>query len=604
MSRHPDHRDVDDERLAKRFRSEQQLSSLPIPGPSLYRQLSGSEIRLIKILPGSWGDPISCELVYLLLDDRPKYVALSYAWGDPTETQPVTLNGQVYHITKSLFTGLRRLRYMIPVADEDPETFITDKLESFYLWADAICINQEDEGEKSTQVTRMSDIYSLAGRVYAWLGENEEEDPVVRMIMGLAHCVGLDSRLWGTYLSQCFDHSSDEFRGFARGLINLSSRSWFSRIWVIQEVGLAARPPIILAGGAWSYMESLSKLANIILKYRTKGLDSIPGWKNITQIIFLSSIRRDCQEERNSQQASDVDLSSLGARLDRTLGSTHGYFEATLPHDYIYGLLGLVGSGALPLLLTADYEKPYPQVYQEYARFIVQNTGNLSIILRTDSDIDGFPSWVPDFRSHNSVWREPEESLYPISFSNAGNAMTLLGLELGLCTHIYTPPFPGELDLDTHFSARIHHFDSFLQKVSETKHLSKDKVLGSWLESEKDLRVHGLSITDLKSSYYSIISGEEQVNENQQTMACIAESVDLPSIFIAKEGILASLLRRDRDARPGDVLVAVRGTSKPLLLRPTNENGEYEFLGDCHYKSFEYNEALFSDQILKQFVII
>ena len=39
------------------------------------------------------------------------------------------------------------------------------------LWIDAICISQTDNAEKALQIPRMGDIYRLANRVVAWLGE-------------------------------------------------------------------------------------------------------------------------------------------------------------------------------------------------------------------------------------------------------------------------------------------------------------------------------------------------------------------------------------------------------------------------------------------------
>jgi hypothetical protein len=126
-----------------------------------------SEIRLTKLGPGDWTDPISCELIHVSLDSRPKYVALSYAWGNATETRPITLNGNSYNITTSLYRGLRRLGCMVSEVDENPESFISEKCENFYLWADAICINQQDKAEKNHQISRMGDVYTYADRVCA-----------------------------------------------------------------------------------------------------------------------------------------------------------------------------------------------------------------------------------------------------------------------------------------------------------------------------------------------------------------------------------------------------------------------------------------------------
>ena len=47
-------------------------------------------------------------------------------------------------------------------------------------WADAICINQEDDAEKGEQILLMEHIYSRAGTVYVDLGDLEG----VTMVIG------------------------------------------------------------------------------------------------------------------------------------------------------------------------------------------------------------------------------------------------------------------------------------------------------------------------------------------------------------------------------------------------------------------------------------
>jgi hypothetical protein len=106
----------------------------PLSTPkALYRPLSGSEIRLIRLGPRCWNDLVSCELIYVPLDDRPKYIALSYRWGNPADAKTILLNGRAHHITMNLFTGLRRIRYIISIAHQVSETFIIKKLENFYF---------------------------------------------------------------------------------------------------------------------------------------------------------------------------------------------------------------------------------------------------------------------------------------------------------------------------------------------------------------------------------------------------------------------------------------------------------------------------------------
>jgi hypothetical protein len=42
------------------------------------------------------------------------------------------------------------------------------------LWADAVCINQKANKEKSSQVAQMNRIYEYANRVLIWLGDGDE----------------------------------------------------------------------------------------------------------------------------------------------------------------------------------------------------------------------------------------------------------------------------------------------------------------------------------------------------------------------------------------------------------------------------------------------
>jgi hypothetical protein len=79
---------------------------------TVYQALNASrrEIRLLEIplLPDS--RPISCNLITVSLDDKPEYAALSYVWGDPTDTEYLELNGQRFSATKSLISALYQFR--------------------------------------------------------------------------------------------------------------------------------------------------------------------------------------------------------------------------------------------------------------------------------------------------------------------------------------------------------------------------------------------------------------------------------------------------------------------------------------------------------------
>jgi hypothetical protein len=124
----------------------------------IYRPLESGDSRLVHLAPGKHDDPIICFLEPFDTRDPPPYVALSYVWGDPKITAPISVDGHTLQVTTNLETALRHLRW-----HEGSRT----------LWIDAIAINQSDMEERSQQVTLMADIYRKAKSVTVWLGPED-----------------------------------------------------------------------------------------------------------------------------------------------------------------------------------------------------------------------------------------------------------------------------------------------------------------------------------------------------------------------------------------------------------------------------------------------
>ena len=51
------------------------------------------------------------------------------------------------------------------------------------LWVDAVCINQTNISERTTQVRMMRTIYSRAACVLVWLGEAEATDDIALLLL-------------------------------------------------------------------------------------------------------------------------------------------------------------------------------------------------------------------------------------------------------------------------------------------------------------------------------------------------------------------------------------------------------------------------------------
>ncbi|KAF2722182.1 HET-domain-containing protein, partial [Polychaeton citri CBS 116435] len=112
-------------------------------------------IRLITLYRGYDDDPIEVSLRTTDAVSDKGYDALSYTWGDAKDTKCVWVDRRFVRVTRNLYIFLRELR--------KPN-------EDLRLWADALCINQKDDDEKSAQVGLMPDIYPRANKVICWLG--------------------------------------------------------------------------------------------------------------------------------------------------------------------------------------------------------------------------------------------------------------------------------------------------------------------------------------------------------------------------------------------------------------------------------------------------
>jgi hypothetical protein len=94
------------------------------------------------------------------------------------------------------------------------------------LWIDALCIDQSRPEEKNHQVQLMGHIYSKAFQVLIWLGQEGEDSDVAMECM-------IDV-LQNKYYLRDYDNRE------LNALRKLFARDYWSRMWILQEVVLAA----------------------------------------------------------------------------------------------------------------------------------------------------------------------------------------------------------------------------------------------------------------------------------------------------------------------------------------------------------------------------
>jgi hypothetical protein len=135
-------------------------------------------------------------------------------------------------VTTNLCDILRRVRY-------------TDRTR--ILWADAISINQEDLMERKRQVCLMGLIFTDARQVLAWLGRDRgDAEKAVRFNYQILQLLRRSGRRVSCEEINHSLHKNDkEWKAVKR----MFASQFFSRIWTIQELGLASNTTIFYGLG-------------------------------------------------------------------------------------------------------------------------------------------------------------------------------------------------------------------------------------------------------------------------------------------------------------------------------------------------------------------
>ena len=273
----------------------------------------------------------------------PNFAAVSYVWGTSPPTRWIRIDGARFAIRPTLRRFLDRLQ---------AREFMTR------LWIDSICIDQQDDAEKSHQIGLMKRIFTTAERVCVWLGEpgggtSEEQ---IRSALGQMNAF-VNA---GGYV----DVVRPEMMGL---LTQLAALPYWGRIWMVQEVVLARRLDVLWGGVRFdgSLLEMLNEVgrpADDPLMARMERAMP-PRRRDVLDLLAGSKMGRLLHLRQVLQLERHVDAEFYFRRLWLLVLLYVGSSAATVPHDKVYGLLGLVQER-----IMVDYSKPLADVYRDAIR--------------------------------------------------------------------------------------------------------------------------------------------------------------------------------------------------------------------------------------------
>ncbi|CAN9176797.1 unnamed protein product [Alternaria sp. RS040] len=280
------------------------------------------QIRLLKLQPDT--DALRLDLLTYELKESPEYVALSYEWGDGSEIHDIIINGAVFKIRQNLHDALEHIRTL--QADTSSKRLF--KEDSPYFWIDAVTIDQLNDKEKTDQVCIMGNIFHQASHVIAWLGLEQSGDNSALAMEYL----NSSPEVLGDHQKHCPD--SVTISAEENAVKVLCDRSYFLRIWIIQECVLAKKLDL-LCGFNYCSWRHLWKFINF-LHYKRRSSQS---WSLLGKKSYL-------EKHQNVLSMRQTMVHMLEAAIDR---------HCSRFHDRIYGLLGVLQQRFQTTGMQVDY---------------------------------------------------------------------------------------------------------------------------------------------------------------------------------------------------------------------------------------------------------
>ncbi|KAF2731829.1 hypothetical protein EJ04DRAFT_394066, partial [Polyplosphaeria fusca] len=208
---------------------------------------------------------------------------------------------------------------------------LRSKTRDLWFWIDAVCINQQDNFEKASQLAQLLSIYSKAFNVCIWLGPDDGEGLGYRALHFIANIINLK------FLDQTVK---------VNHLGEVAARSWFQRRWVLQEVAASRAASVQCGNHSVNWVDFADAVQLLMAK-----IDHIRAAYSSSTLFKQDPDALTHVESTGANVIVDMTNNVLhkgrgGLILDRlwtieTLVMASVAFDVSDPRDTIYALLPL-----------------------------------------------------------------------------------------------------------------------------------------------------------------------------------------------------------------------------------------------------------------------
>jgi hypothetical protein len=543
--------------------------------------LQAGEIRLLKILntPQVHGScAIEITLLRHNLEHCVDYIAVSYAWGASKPNKMLeTDDGTLILITSNLWDFLSAQ---------------SKELAGKLLWIDQICINQMDLSERACQVRIMSRIFENATETIIWLGN--EDDDTEHAFQRIQHFANLPEETVDILRVGTLSYPPDRafVNGHGKSLRNILGRSWFSRLWALQEAVLSKSPKFLCGTKSSSWDDLVTAFANLSLVFDTTFNDTIHT------MDFLRNKR---------QEGGQTSLLSL-------LVETYLSFKCSDPRDKVYALLSMQSSiSDLPIDYTAKIE----DVYIATAQALVRSTSSLDLLGAVDnSDLlhlpekPVLPSWVPDWRGMS--WANPFLDKFHFqackdftTLRHSESISTSLKADGRIIDRVYQAENVSDVDVLSKSDENLDAAQAFLQNIPNKIYHG---IPGTNYILPK--RFEALIVRTILVGHYTLDNGPllhiDWTNEERIWKLLNGKGLGPNDEFDARSlwfevrwmcrrrTILAleehTLGLGPPNTEPGDVICILHGSKLPIVLR--RQGDRWRLIGQCYVDGIMFGEAV------------